>query len=256
MASLYDEGWRQGTIFAAELPLDAVVLGVARRPERRTASHGLWAIAAQDCDLDQTEAANPEPNIELRPVYTADPPPDWGLRSARLRLSERDYVRSTSPRTLVSAEVLTALKAADAEITQPSFNRRRAFTIWLGKRYDRPAVPPEFVPLARRIADLVSIKRRRPTGSRVRDVLMQFDESASPLRFSLFAVLECKEDESVVREWLAAIALEVPAELGVADQIEAATASRISLDLIETSYAADVTQLTWRPNNPDPEGAQ
>ncbi len=256
MVSLYDDGWRQGTVFAAELPLDAVVLSAAGRPERRTAGHGLWVVATQDCDLDQTEAANPEPNIELRPVYTDDPPPDWGLRSARLRLSERDYIRSTSPRTLVSAEVLTALTAADAEITQPSFSRRRAFTVWLGKRYDRPAVPPELVPLARRIADLVSVKRRRPTGTRVRDVLMQFNEAARPMRFSLFAILEHEEDESVVREWLTAIALEIPVELGFADQIEAATASRISLELIETSYAADVTQLTWRPNNPDPEGAQ
>jgi hypothetical protein len=43
--------------------------------------------------------------------------------------------------------------------------------------------------------------------------------------------------------------------VGVADQIEAATAAGISFHLIETSYAADVTQVTWRPADPKPEGA-
>jgi hypothetical protein len=118
-------------------------------------------------------------------VYTEDPPQDWGLRSAKLRLTEKDYVQSASPRTLVSAAVLTVLKANGVTISQPSFQRRRAFTIWLGKRYDRPAVPPGLLPLAKQIAEVVNAKRNRLTGARVRDVLMQFDESASPLRFSL-----------------------------------------------------------------------
>jgi hypothetical protein len=30
---------------------------------------------------------------------------------------------------------------------------------------------------------------------------------------------------------------------------------RLSLQLIEESYSADVSQVTWRPNNPDPQGA-
>jgi hypothetical protein len=84
---------------------------------------------------------------------------------------------------------------------------------------------------------------------------MQFDESPSPPRFSLFAVLENEADENDARTWLSAISLEIPSHLGLLDQIEAATARGISLELIETSYSADVTQVTWRPNNPDPEGA-
>jgi hypothetical protein len=256
MASLYDEGWRQGTIFEAVLPLDPVVLSKwSGRPARRTGSHNRWVIAAQDCDLDQTAIADAAPKIELRPVYTEDPPQDWGLRSAKLRLTEMDYVESTSPRTLVSAAVLTTLKNDGVAITQTSFQRRRAFTIWLGKRYDRPAVPPELGPLAKEIAKVVGARRNRQTGARVRDVLMQFDESASPPRFSLFAVLENEADEDDVRTWLSAISLEIPTHLGLADQIEAATTRGISLELIETSYSADVTQVTWRRNNPDPEGA-
>lgn len=256
MTSLYDEGWHQGTIFETALPLDAVILnGSSGRPERRTGTHDRWAIATQDCDLDQTEIADPEPTIELRPVYTEDPPPDWGLRSAKLRLTAEDYVQSASPRTHVSATVLTALKTNGATTTQPSFSRRQGFTTWLGKRYDRPAVPPELLPLARKIAEAATARRNRPTGARVRDVLVQFDESASPTRFSLFAILENEADEPEVRTWLSAISLKIPPDLGLADQIGAATARGISLELIETSYSADVTQVTWRPNNPDPEGA-
>jgi hypothetical protein len=256
MASLYEDGWHQGTIFDAALPLDAVVLSeTSRQPERRTGTHNRWVIATQDCDLDQTETMGDEPTIELRPVYTDNPPQDWGLRSARLRLTDDDFAWSASPRTLVSAAVLTVLKAGNVATCEPEFNRRRAFTIWLGKRYDRPAVPPQLVPVARKIADVVNQKRNRPTGARVRDVLMQIDETASPTRFSLFAVLENAADEREVRSWLSAVALKVPSDLGVTDRIEAALASGISLELIENSYSADVSQVTWRPNSPDPEGA-
>jgi hypothetical protein len=255
MASLYEDGWRQGTLFEALMPLDAVILGEAAQPERRLGMHSRWVVATQDCDLYQVEAGDAEPAIEIRPVFTEDPPHDWGIRSALLLLTERDYLRSASPRAVVSAAVLTALKDAGTTIRQIDPMRRRAFTIWLGKRYDRPAVPTELIPLAKQIGEAVKARRNRPTGARIRDVLMQFDESANPPRYSLFAVLDNAADEDEVRLWLSEIALKVPAHLGVADELEAATARGISLELIETSYSADVSQLTWRSNNPDPEGA-
>jgi hypothetical protein len=256
MASLYDEAWRQGTIFDAALPLDAVVLGESSgQPERRTGTHNRWVIATQDCDLDQTDTADAEPSIELRPVFMQDPPRDWGIRSARLLLTEQDYVQSASPRSVASAAVLTALKADGAHLSQIDPLRRRAFTTWLGRRYDRPAVPPELLPLAKQIAELVKAKRNRATGARVRDILMQFDDTAEPVRCSLFAVLDDAADEEDVLVWLSSIALKIPVELGVVDQIAAATARGISLELIETAYSADVAQLTWRPNSPAHEGA-
>jgi hypothetical protein len=102
MVSLYDEAWRQGTIFEATLPLDAVVLNESSGlPERRTGTHNRWVIATQDCDLDQAITLDSQPVIELRPVFTENPPQDWGLRSAKLRLTEQEYVESASPRTLV-----------------------------------------------------------------------------------------------------------------------------------------------------------
>jgi len=84
---------------------------------------------------------------------------------------------------------------------------------------------------------------------------MQFDDSSQPTRFSLYAVLQQAGDEEDAREWLSGIACAIPVALGVADRIEAATPAGISFHLIETSYAADVTQLTWRPGYREPEGA-
>jgi hypothetical protein len=169
-----------------------------------------------------------------------------GIRSARFLLAQGRYAVSTSPRTVVSAAVLTAiLRGANHDREEPSPDRATAWQTWLGLRYDRPAVPDELIPLAKQISEEIKKKQRRPTVDLVRDVLMQFDSSTAPPRFSLFAVLADAADVPVVREWLAAIALAISPELGIGDTFEAAHADQVSLTLIETSYSADVTQLTW-----------
>lgn len=257
MASLYQEGWLQGSILEASLPLDVVVLnGQSGNVERLQSEHGLWVLASQDCDLENSQAAEEIPCIELRPVFLEDPPMDWGIRSSRFLLTETEYVKSASARLVVSPAVLTALKTQGTRRRNLTEARRNAFTRWLGLRYDRPAVPAALFPLLRNISDEVLSRRNRLGGLRVRDILVQVDDTCEPTRFSLFAILVNQEDEDTVREWLSAIAQEIPLSLGVPDQIEAATAEGISFQLIETSYAADVTQLTWRPNDPEPNGAK
>lgn len=256
MGSLHAAGWRQGSVFRAELPLDTVVLNTEGSPERSHASHGCWVVASQDCDLDTTDAESPDPAIEVRPVYTENPPTDWGIRSSRFLLADGEYAESASPRIHVAPAVLTALLAGGvAGRRDLAPDRKLAFTTWLGLRYDRPAVPAELVPLAVRVAKEVNHRRNRQIARRVRDVLMQFDRTDLPTRYSLYAVLERPEDADEVREWLASVAQRVPIELGVADVIEAAPATGISLHLVETSYAADVSRLTWRPSQPGPDGA-
>lgn len=236
--------------------MDALVLSPSsRKPERHEGRHGRWTIANQNCELALTDEADAEPSIELRPVFTDDPPPDWGIRSARFRLTDTEFVRSTSPRPIVSPALVTALVVDGASRREPSPARELAFTTWLGLRYDRPAVPTHLVPLADRIAEVVRKRSNRPFGARVRDVLMQFDDSSQPVLFSLYAVLEQASDSDAARQWLSEVARGVPAALGVADVIEATTAEGISFHLIETSYAADVTQVTWRLGDPEPEGA-
>jgi hypothetical protein len=254
MASLYGSGWRQGSIVEFDLPLDAAVVGTSGRPERLQGTHGLWAVATQDCDLDRADTGDPDPGIELRPLFTRDPPPDWGIRSARLRLTDHEYADANAPRLTVSPQVLTTILESDSARRDVELARRQAFTTWLGLRYDRPAVPDHLVPLARRIGTEVSRNKYRTITARVRDVLMQFDDDGDPVRYSLFAVLAHPDDEGDVRAWLARIA-QVPTELGVADQIEAASAEGIAFSTIESSYSADVSPVTWRRDRPDPEGA-
>lgn len=256
MASLYEAGWRQGSIVEANLPLDAVVLGArSGLPERCEGQHGLWVVASQDCDLDQLDTDDGSPGVELRPVFVEDPPADWGIRSWRCLLTEAEYVASASPRPLVSPAVLTTLLRQGANRRTVDDVRRPGFTKWLGLRYDRPAVPPELLPLARRIADVVAQRRHRPVAQRVRDVLVQFNDSTEPTQFALIAVLDDPVDEADVREWLEQIGRAIPLSLGVAYRIDAAPSTGISLQLIESSFATDVTQLTWRPGSPGPEGA-
>lgn len=255
MASLYEAGWRQGSIVEYELPLDAVVVGASGDPERSPGTHRLWAVATQDCDLDRADADDPDPGIELRPLFTLAPPPDWGIRSAKLRLTDHEYAHASAPRLTVAPQVLTAILEAGAARRDVTAGRRQAFTTWLGLRYDRPAVPDHLVPLAQRISTEVAREAHRTITARVRDVLMQFDDGGDTVRYSLFAVLDDPADEDDVRAWLARIAQAVPTELGVADQIEAASADGIAFSTIEASYSADVSQVTWRRGQPDPEGA-
>ena len=255
MASLHEHGWRQGSIFTAMLPHDGVILGSEGKFKRDLQEHGRWLVATQDCDLDHAETDDPNPMIELRAVFDHDPPQDWGIRSSRLRLTDDEYLISHGPRTVVSAALLFALQECGCDRIEPSHTRRLVLARWLGLRYNRPAVPNDLAPLARRIAEEVAIKRRRPTGLVLRDILMQFDESQSPPQFSLYAILEDTIDEERVHKWLSDIALSIPQSLGSPQELRAATTAGISIELLERSYAADVTSLTYRRGQPEPEGA-
>ncbi len=217
-------------------------------------AHSVWAVATQDCDLDRAEDDDPDPGIELRPLFTQNPPLDWGIRAAKLRLTDTEYANANAPRITVAPRVLMAILAAGAIRRDVDSARRQAFTTWLGLRYDRPAVPNSLVALAKRISSEVARNKHREIGVRVRDVLMQFEDGES-VRYSLFAVLDNPDDEDDVRAWLARVAQAVPVDLGVADQIEAATADGIAFSTIESSYSADVSQVTWRRDRPKPEGS-
>lgn len=253
MASLYDGGWRQGALLRHQLPLDSVVVDDQDQPVRESNQHDLWVVATQNCDLDVADDQATEPLIELRPVLVDNPPLQLGLRSRKVRLSRDQpwYLDSDSQRTMVRPAALTAILSADAEArsTPLTADESTKFKTWLGRRYDRPAVPHEAMDLGRAIAAAVENRRNDPLLSRVRDVLWQY-ELGNPIRFSLFAIIESEDDHEAAREFLVDVTTDVDPELGVADEIEAATSERTSLDLIETSYSADVSDITWRRGHP------
>lgn len=248
MVSLYDRGWRQGSILTARLPLVGVLLGPDGVPAKDEREHSAWVIATQNCDLAQADASEVDDIIELRPVLREHPPTDRGIRSRRYLLDAGRYVEAQSRRLMIAPAALSTLLQSGApreNSVADDLERVTGFKTWLGYRYDRPAVPDEFIPLARRIAEEVAKQRGKQQSALVRDVLMQFEPGVPP-RFTLFAVILDDANMEVVHEWLTAIALKIPAGLGVLSAPpEVATAEETPLKLIETSFAADVTQLTW-----------
>lgn len=247
MEDLHGRGWRQGAVFEVALPASWLKRGPTGAPEPATAVFDRWVICSQDCDLRAASVDSTEAQIEIRPVLAIDTPVDWGIRSRRIRLNEQDHVNSSSPRLLITAELL-------ASFGGPSFvlpdARAKAFKTWLGLRYDRAAIPEHLVQVAREVAARCGTRSGRAAAEDVYEVLMQFDESATPPRIALFAVVTDSADRQVIRDWLSDASLRINKELGVVAHIDVATKAETSLALIENSYAADLSQLTWGGEQP------
>lgn len=223
--------------------------------------HHLWLLADQDCDLAWRALVGlAEPFlVELRPVYSTDPPDDWGIRSQRLLLNDTGrYLRAGSPSVHVTPEVV----AASEHIECLDADSQLRLKTWFGMRYNRPAIPQRYIALARAIAAQISKKKNRVQGGRVRDVLAQFNRTPDGLtEYSLVAVLPDEAyriDDRIgegVRLWLAEVALEVPAALGTAVLLEAYSDHEVSLAFVEGSFSLDLSKLSWPQNVPGPIGA-
>jgi hypothetical protein len=254
--TLYAAGWRQGTVLKAELDAVATILDTkSRKAVEARQTHEVWVVVTQDCTLDRTEVSSNSPAIELRQVHDAQPPTHWGIHARKFLLDAESghYLVDGKPASFVSPRLIS-----DAEVVEHLFDlgddRVLALKTWLGNRYDRPAVPPELVPLARAIATAVGSDTRRPIGNMVRDVYMEFGGQDTARTFSLFAVTTPDADPAQVREWLAEGALEVSPDLGTPTALEVGTAAEVSLSLIESAFCADLSQITWADNE-SPEGA-
>jgi hypothetical protein len=247
VSDLYALGWRQGSILDTLLEV-TVLEGGEDGLTSSTTSFARWVVCTQDCDLASAPADSNDALVELRPVLQQNAPTDWGIRSQRFLLAEDAYVDAALPRCFITPKALTYSVGATLVEIEPV--RARAFTTWLGKRYDRPAVPEHLVQIAREVASRCGTKGGRQTAAGVHDVLMQFDDSTDPPRVALFAVIHDAADPNEVREWLAAASTRVRTELGVVAAIEVGTRAETSLELLESSYSADLSQLTWRDKEP------
>ncbi|HEX4102930.1 MAG TPA: hypothetical protein VHY21_20705 [Pseudonocardiaceae bacterium] len=83
---------------------------------------------------------------------------------------------------------------------------------------------------------------------------MQFSEDSDPPQVALYAVVTDEADLDSVERWLADVASRIDTKLGVVAHIEVQTRTQTSLQLVETSYSADLSELTWR--NEVPVGAE
>lgn len=250
-SDLHTEGWRQGRLFKGTLSV-AIHRGASLPARTDVVEYDRWVVCTQDCDLRSSGTEAGEPTIELRAVQSRDPPTDWGVRSRRFRLTESAYVDAQIPRCHVEPRLLHSFTSERESL--PLDARLRAFKTWLGLRYDRPAVPDELVDLARDVAKRCSSRGGRIAAESVHDVLMQFDETANPVRVALFAIVADDADKDAVRIWLGEAATRVRTDLGLVAIVDVGTRSETSLALVESSYAADLSQLTW--GGKEPTGAE
>lgn len=85
---------------------------------------------------------------------------------------------------------------------------------------------------------------------RVHDVLMQFNDQKNPPLYQLYAIVADDADKDDVRRWLSDVALRVKSDLGVLAGIDVGTRDEVPLSLVEESYAADLSQVTWSTEEP------
>jgi hypothetical protein len=233
------------------LPIIRISTDTDGKPVKTEEDHSLWLVVNQECELANQDSASTEATIELRPVYSSEnlASPNWGIRSRILRLSPSAHLISDSPRLHVSSSFLSV--NVSRRMSTLTDERAIALKTWLGLRYDRPAVPPECVTLAIAIAEALR-RPRHPITAEVHDVLIQFSDDAPPY-YELFAVSTEEADKDAVREWVAGAVLTISQDLGVMRSLDVGTRAETSLELIESSYSADLSQITWR--GPRPTGA-
>lgn len=202
---LLARGWRQGSLLCTKAPVLAneFVAGppVGRREKQRNAGEGFLVLATQTCDLKKKPASEPE--IEcLRAFWTRKQRIISGAQSNSVRhflLRERTdsdgkqgLVADASARVLITKESLLHFApeqgCADAET-------ERRFRRWLGRRFDRPAIPNAHVEAVQRplVEALKQVGEddgvlRLLTG--VKEVLFAVANEVTPFRVQLLFIAE------------------------------------------------------------------
>lgn len=252
-------GWEQGCRLRITIPLTRIRL-VAGKSVAKTDDHDEWVLVAQDCDLAWNSVAGSGSLVELRPVYRDDPPESWGIRNIKFRLDEQGaYLVDSEPSVRVEPDVVLA---AEHTCAGPHAVPARRLKTWLALRYNRPAVPQEYVPLARELATRLKKKTHKQAEERVRDILATFAAAADgTVEYTLTAVVPHERADAdpelvdATRERLSQIALSVPDRLGLSTDIVAVTDEQLSLAFLETSYSLDVTAVSWPNSEAGPVGA-
>lgn len=181
MASLHEGGWRQGSLLSAPLQVVSYHTNseLPSRPLPREFRHDVWCVVTQNCDLDALEEAIDEAAVELRPVFESNEGIVSGIRSRKVRLrnGSQQYLDAQSNRVMISPALPTTLHIANPDVPSNPLTDHELLRLqtWLGRRYDRPAVPPQFGTLAKHIAAAVKMHKKDPVVRHTRDVLCQFE---------------------------------------------------------------------------------
>ena len=240
-STLFDEGWKQGSLIRATLSVRTFDHDNGNDVESEQ-SFDIWLLTTQDCDLASTKSKNAARQFELRPVYAEQKGDTFdGIRSRAMRVAPGLVLRSDSPRITMTARRLVRFNAQRDNILTDE--QRREVKTWLGLRYDRPAVPEPFDRLAKDVLKPVIVDAMPDIlKGRVRDVLVYY-ESATAIR--LIAVLRDAADRDAALDWLdSAIGTLLDKHKIAVLERHAEDASRVSLRDIETYYGLDSSELS------------
>jgi hypothetical protein len=169
-----------------------------------------------------------------------------GVRSRTFYIGLGDFVHADRPRTHVSPALLATLSPASLLLPW----RALGFKTWLGLRYDRPAVPTALVELAKSIGQELRSVFEGPLGTQIWDVLVEYSPGSTRVDYGLVAIVGDAADRERIQATLSEAALRVPVQLGQCTAIKVGGKGDISLDLLENSYSADLSQLTWGSRDP------
>jgi hypothetical protein len=158
LGSLHDAGWRQGCLITAALST-RIYSNLNDESAYQDIKHDLWLLAEQDCDLAQTSDDDTEKLFELRAVRNHDGDVPSSIVGAKVRI---DNDRCIVAMDLIAKVTATWLTNNVSSRTDLDGSRRRQIKTWLGYRYDRPAVPQQFVDAHARIKALAHGKRSIP----------------------------------------------------------------------------------------------
>ncbi len=150
--SLFDRGWRQGTLFSAISACfiwNALSDSSADEPitqqYRKTRSGEKFIVITQDCDISALEQQEPYVEALLCKIYkNREFLSKIGRNSARWFVINFDtgLVAESKYRVQFAKPVLSTLTP---EPWPDSPKRLGQFTRWLARRYDRPAIPDAIV---------------------------------------------------------------------------------------------------------------
>lgn len=228
---VFANGWRQGSLFAAEKAPFSWLQRVGAPPAWRATSKPLkqddfLVVASQNCDIKKKD--DEEPRVEVVRAFWTENPRIIGFGANTVRyfvfqvrdLDGRREALAAEARTRIHIEKKYLIDIVPQSAFQPGdLERPLRFSKWLALRYDRPAVPAALErgvqqPLRDAYEKLPESDEVRTALARVDHILFQKVRPGSAARIQVHVYIMgdggratagplTPEDAAVVGDWIA-----------------------------------------------------